>query len=219
MRAVLALVVLVGCTGGPGDQYQYDGYPMDDFFPFDGNRSWTFTNTDTTVPYELVATLDPEYATAEDGSHVFTITYDQSCQGADGCVDGPWRFHSIQWSSDGADGTFIHSYSSDADGDVTFDPPLQLTSDMGVPGDVVTTTETDGTVYNAEFKQIANCPIAMSVTWEDCANIVVTDGDGNQTMPMTGDLWAVKGYNVIALQLMGDSGQWQLSDTVFTAIQ
>jgi len=55
---LVALLLLPACAPARGNSY--DGYFMHQFFPFDGQRTWIFQNDDATVPYLVIATLDPE---------------------------------------------------------------------------------------------------------------------------------------------------------------
>jgi hypothetical protein len=215
--AVAAAVALVGCVDHK-DQFGYDGYPMDDFFPFDGQRSWTFTSTDDTIPYTVVGVLNTTPETAADGASVFTIDYTTHCLGEDtGCVDGDYRLRSLSMSSDQIRGTEFHGFDAESTGPVVLDPPVQITEDRGVPDDVIT-SDSGGETWMTTFDQIGECPVLMSVDWDQCIKLQIRDADGNETSPLHGDWYAVTGYNVIAMQLMDDTGQWQLSDTTFEAL-
>src|SRR5678816_212915 len=123
MRALFVVGLLAGCTGGPGDQYNYQGYPMNEFFPFDGDRTWTFTNADATLDTTVQASLDPAPVTLTDGRTARNIAYSRECI-EDGCTDaGPHTVSAIQWSSEAVYGVQIHEFTG-PDGQVSFDPPL-----------------------------------------------------------------------------------------------
>lgn len=204
---VIALL-LAGCE--PADQFSYSGYAMSAFFPFDGSaRDWEYSNTDPLVDYTLVATLDTAYATIGN-SKAYTISYETVCiDGASDCVGGPVR--DVAYSSDGA-GTGIHSYSSAADGTVSF-PPVRLTPDHMSPGEDVT-TDVDGVIWTSTFVAIETCPVLWTDEWDECIHLRLDDGGSGS--PLAGDYWAVTSWNIVAMQLADDTGQWKLTNANWT---
>lgn len=214
------VVFLLACHGG-GDQFTYSGYAMHDFFPFDGERTWEFTDADPTVDHTVQATLDSAYQTVN-GASVYTVNYAQCALPADSgttpdCTPEPWRISAIGWSSDGGQGVLIHDYT-DANGVVALDPPLMVADKTGAPGDSWVTA-TDGQTFTSTFVALEACPVIMNVDWTTCAHLRVDD-DADPTTPtsypLAGDLWAVAGFDVIGFQLSDDAGQWQLSNTTYS---
>jgi hypothetical protein len=218
---MFTLLALVACTGG--DQFTYSGYPMPDFFNFDGERTWTFTNADPTVANTVFATLNSEPEPLDSGPFVYTIDYTLGCGEDDtdteACGAGdPFRISQIRWSADNSRGILIHSFNDAAGTTTEFDPPILMAEERGAVADVWTTTTTGGT-YMSTFDQIGPCPVIMAVDWDECV-LLRLDDDGDETTPPTqplhGDWYAVAGFNVIGFQLTGDAQRWELSNTTFT---
>ena len=215
--AALAVLVLAGCGNG-ANPYTYDGFTMSTFFPFDGQRDWTFLQED--VVHQLVATLNPEFEIVN-SMRVYDVDYALVCPaGVDNCEPAEHAISKLRWSSDAGTGTFIHAMIGTA-GEQVFDPPVALTADRGKKGDLVT-TETGGTTFTAKFDGIVSCPIRYTDDWAQCANIVLDDDDNRETVgshPLHGDWFAVAGYNVVAMQLLGDTAQWQLNDATYEELE
>jgi hypothetical protein len=232
-RLLLALSVaaLPGCPGGTPNPVGYEGYSMEDFFPFDGQRSWTFVNADASVPNRVVVTLDPAYEEASSGALVYTISYGIECpsdseddsglEEPDACAEGPWRVRSVKWSSDSTLGTLIHAIDTESTGEVAFDPAIQVTDDRGQL-DALETTETGGATWYSRFTEVTDCPVLFTDEWDQCVNIHLDD-DNDATTPGThpihGDYYAVAGWNVVAFQLTNDSDRWELLSTTYEEIE
>lgn len=221
---MVAIVALVACTGG--DQFTYSGYPMNEFFPFDGQRTWEFENEDATVDHTLVATLNTEPEALDGGVFVYTVDYTKGCLERDDtdaaeCTGGePWRVSRIRWSSSQGDGVEIHSFD-DTNGTTSFEPPLVIAGDRGGVSDSWV-TDTTGGAFTSRFVSIGECPVVMEVDWDECVRIHVDD-DGDEgtagTHPLHGDWYAVAGFNVIALALKDDPGRWRLSGTTYSPLE
>jgi hypothetical protein len=53
-------------------------------FPFNGVRTWDYVNTDASVTYALVASMDEAGPVAEiDGTRLYSIQYSTDCLEAD----------------------------------------------------------------------------------------------------------------------------------------
>lgn len=203
----LVLIVVSGVAGCGGGGYQYAGYSMDDFFPFDGARTWEYANTDVTVPYKMIATLDSGYEDA-DGTKIFTVDYSYECLNPKGkdCPNAGF-VRAVRWSANASSGVSMHSFE-DISGRTEYDPPIALTSGRMVVGDTVE-TQTGGVDYTSTFEVIVSeCPIQWVDTWSDCPKITLDDGGAGA--PLAGEYYAIGGYNVVAMELTGDTGQWQL---------
>jgi hypothetical protein len=201
-RRFLALtLVLAACP--PPDPPPPGGPPMDDFFPFDGERSWTYESTDTSLSFRLVSTLVGEVGESDVG-RIYEVETARACAGTDpDCVDGELE-HTLRWSSDGVAGVYVHGID-----DADLDPPVRLTADQGWR-DQTHTTDSGGRTWTSTIEGFEACPVAMSVDWDTCVRIrVEADGDG---APLAGTWWANAGFNVVAFEREGDTGTWQLSD-------
>jgi len=208
--SVVAAVLLLGCENP--DQYNYQGYVMDDFFPFDGERSWEFSAPDAQISYKLLATLEPGTEMRDNGAtKVFTVRYDVSCDvGLDSCEDGEW-LQSVQWASNKSYGTKLYSYSSSSTGLVQFESPIALTLDRMKVGDSAT-TQMGATLWTSTFVAVESCPVEWTDTWDECVHLELSH-DGEAETPgyqLAGDYWAVSGYNVVAMTRTVDPGQWRL---------
>jgi hypothetical protein len=220
----VGLMVLVGCEPTPPT---YNGFVMEDFFPFDGDRTWEFVNDDPTLSYHVIATLDPVFEAAENGAqHIYTINYTIECFAEDpSCVTGdPFRVRAIRMSSDQSFGTLIHSVDFTDTGIETFDPKIELTGKNGKPGDVWT-TDTAGFTFASRFDHKADCDVPYTDQWTDCVTILV-DGDGTDNVanvegghPLFGEWTAVTGYNVIQFQWRDDPQPWRLLSQSWETIE
>lgn len=205
----LLACALIGCKSPDG--YTYNGYPMSDFFPFDGERSWTFASADAASTVELAAVLDPTPVPSGD-REVRVVRYTTECL-EDGCADaGDHHIRSISWDAGTAE-ILLVGYE-DASGPQVVDPPLVLADDSGTTGD--TWESEDGSV--STFVGIGACPIqiAMPEPWEDCLHLRLADASDQLVHPLHGDYYAISGYNVISMQLRDDPAQWELSNTRWT---
>ncbi len=200
----MLLSLLVACAGNTPI---YTGAPVWKTFPFDGLREWEFTNTDTTLPYKLIASSDqePEF---RDGANLYLVDYWTRCLGTDpNCVDGE-SLRTIQWSSDTQSGTFIHGYSVGSGAFADLDPPLQVTADVMDRDDVVETT-TGGATWTSTFLGEEICPAQLADDWQCSVFEITTDtGDG---YPLAGKYWQVMGTGFTAMEIATETGQWQLS--------
>jgi len=213
MRALLTPILLVALAGCD-NPVTYSGYLMAPYFPFDGERTWEFASTDTSLDYKIVGTLDSNFETMNDGvSDVYTVKYDKKCNNdATGCSDDWVR--SMRWSTDGQYGTLIWSVENAA-GSTPFDPPLQITQPEMLSGDSVSTT-TDGATWTSTFQGLDTCPVTWTSDWGDqCAHFVVDDGGAGHGI--VGDWWTITQYNVVAWKLADDTGTWQLDYATYTA--
>jgi hypothetical protein len=209
---LLPLVVLglAGCN--PENPYSFDGQKMSEFFPFDGDvRTWQFVNESEDVSNKINAEVLYEEATGKPGQRVYPVVYFSECPSNDpGCTDGE-EFFRIHWRSSDSEGVFIHGYSVAGGELVEFKPPLQVADSDGKVGDLVE-TKTGGANWTSEFTAIESCPVQMLVDWESCSRFRI-ETDGADGYPLQGDWWAIVQYNVVAFQLDGDVGMWQLKQS------
>lgn len=204
-----AAALLAGCSGG--STYSYSGYVMENYFPFDGERTWEFVSTDTELTHKIVAELDPQPTTTGDGIEIYTIDYDLQCLEDGPLCDGGEPLRSVKWSADQTRGVLIHGV-----GNESYEPPITLAAPKMAVGDTVE-TETGGTLFTASFDQITDCPVKWTDAWDECVWLHLDDGGAG--VDVAGDYWAVTGYNVVAMQLTGDTGQWQLSYAVYDEVE
>ncbi len=206
MRIALGLLVLMSaCEPQP---VRVSGWQMENFFPFDGARTWEFTSDDVESRHLLIATLDPEAVNLEDGSSLHEISYDLECADVNDteCEDAWVR--SLTWSTSRTDGVKITELHG-PDIDLVFDEPVLIAGDEMTVGDSVTSAG-----FTSTFESIEPCPVLWTDDWDTCAHMVVT-GSGPGSEDIVGDYWAVSNFNVVGLKLESDAAQWRLSDATF----
>lgn len=207
---IVAFGFLQAC-GGPGG-LTAGGTDMYAYFPFDGQRDWTYISTDIETSYRLDAamrSLEPEVV---NGVNAYPVDYSIDCvQDDEECVDGPLR--TLLWSSTQNGGVAIHSWEEFGKPPIDFDPPLQVAAAEMFLGDVVV-TETGGATWTSTLEAFEGCPDRYATDLGSCAKITIDDGDGDsQTgLGLTGSYWAVPGFNVVGIEFVGEEAQWQLSE-------
>lgn len=204
-RSIFLAMALLGCDGGTVD---YSGLKMSPFFPFDGSaREWEFVNEDTSIAYKQVSVLNTEFEVAEDGAtKIYDVETSKVCvNNAETCEDA-WLY-TTRMSVTGAKGAMFHGYSN-AEGQVDFETPIEITAGKMEAGDFVTTTGVDGHDWVATFERIEACEIQWTSEWTDCARIKLESTPEGHWM--AGTYWAVTGYNIVARQTTGDTGRWEL---------
>jgi hypothetical protein len=157
-----------------------------ELFPFDGQRTWTYTSTDAAVGYRLVATSTGEGEDLGDATG-YRVRYDSDAGDA---------LFELVWSSDTVDGVRVH----EIDG-VAQDPPVVVATDDMNRDDAVTSG-----AWTSTFDGFVQCPIAMAADWPECGELVVA-GEGS----LAGTWWAARGNGVAAFEPAGGSGRWELS--------
>ena len=194
----MLLMLAMGCDTG-GDSIR--GESMAPYFPFDGDREWSFLSEDTTVTYRLLGTELVE-ETIND-SVVYGVEYAKDCFGNDtSCVDGEF-VRGFQMSTAG--GIFVHSFE-DNSGKTTFDPPVQIAaSNVFINDEAV--TDTDGQTFTSTYNGTTDCPVKLNANWDGCAHFTVTTS-GNSGF--AGELYALPGYGIVAFDMVADNGMWQL---------
>lgn len=219
LSSIVFLVLMSGGCEQP-DQWTYSGWSMPDFFSFDGDRVWEYISTDATLPYILVGTLDTEYELLEDQvTRVFTINYTTDCVGADVACEEGELLYSVRWSSNSTWGTYIHGYSMAGGEPVVLDPALQITPPTMIKGESVT-TDIEGTLWTSTLGEIEPCPVQWNVEWNECMRFDLEVGEQGDDaegsyFPIAGTYWVITGYNLVAFELDGDSGRWELHDHAF----
>jgi hypothetical protein len=198
---------LLGCTG----TVTYPGSPTRDLFPFDCERHWEFISTDTSLPYKLIAESNLEPEKDSEGDNVYTVVYTKQCQSAGAeCVPGD-VVRKVQFSSPDGDGVSIHGYAEGGGPIVPLEPPVELTLKEQKKGEVVE-TESGGLAWEATLVAIEACPVKLTVDWTDCYRFdLVVPADETLGEPIAGSYWAIGGQGIVALELVGETGRWELS--------
>jgi hypothetical protein len=215
-----ALVLFGGCEAAPPT---YTGFNMDDFFPFDGERTWEYVNDDPTIAYHVKAALDSEPQVLEgNAQRAYTINYTIECFAADpSCVEGdPFRVRALTISSDLSFGTMIHSVDMTETGIEAFDPTVALTGPKGKVTDVWE-TDSGGVSWVSTFTMLTDCEVPYTDEWTNCITLDVDDDGDSATPPSAHPLhgtWiAVPGYNVVAFQWRDDPMPWRLLNQSYAA--
>ncbi|HHO50379.1 MAG TPA: hypothetical protein ENK18_05775 [Deltaproteobacteria bacterium] len=205
---ILPLSVLGACGGS--NSFSFSGITVYEMFPFDGDRTWEYISTDVDIPYKLIGKTvgEPDVI---DGKNVYTVEYTIECISDDpSCGDGE-VLRRVKWSSTSRDGVHIHGFDSEGVV-VDFDPPLQVaTSSMA--RDDVASTSTAGATWSSTMMGIETCPVRFTEDWDQCGAFLIETDAAVGGYPVAGRYWAVAGHNLAAIELDGDTGRWELSDS------
>lgn len=208
LSLILPLSVLGACGGS--NSFNFSGVTVYEMFPFDGDRTWEYISTDTEISYKLVANTvgEPDVI---DSTNVYAVEYKVECIGNDPeCNDGE-LLRRERWSSHSRDGVHIHGFESIAEGvTVDFDPPMQVAK-ASMARDEVVSTSTAGATWTSTMLGIEDCP--GQEDWDQCGAFLVETDAAVGGYPIAGKYWAVAGHNLVAIELEGDTGRWELSDS------
>lgn len=215
MRTIFMMCVLslMGCADG-GNGVTVSGKNMPEYFPFDGSeRSWTF-ESDAEAAHRMVGVMDPETTPDPDGNgEIVTVDYDLVCidENDPSCVGGDVRV--LEISSNAGNGVRIHAVTP-ADGTrIEFDPPA-LIGDRNATFEESWVTETSVGTFTSTFMGSEPCSIRWVEDWNDC---VVLEIDDSGVAGLTGTIWAVASWNMVAFRLVDDLDRWELSTASWTA--
>ena len=205
IKSVLSLAVLSwllpSCGGA---SYTYTGYRMSQQFPLDGEREWQYLNDDEEVqnPMRVEKLSAP---VMKESTAVYTFEYYNEETGD--------IVRSVDWSSDSMNGVLIHGYVDyEAGGEeVLFEPPVVFASSEMRPGESVV-TETGGYTFTSTLMFSGPCPNHYVQDWEDCLNLVLDDGDGDDSTGalVAGEYWLVPRYGTAWFRMTPDTDNWRL---------
>lgn len=200
----MLLLVMMACQQ---PAQTFDGVKMSDFWPVDGERSYTYQSVDEAIDWQLRVEKKPE-TTQVEGREVSTFEVS----------DGANVFGSYQQSTVAGDAVLIHGYSTGATGEmITFDPPVAITDSsdrMRVNESVTTETDaSDGTHYtftSTYAGQVQSCPNIYTDKWTQCVNMVIDEGDDDPTTGpiFAGDYVLVTSYWVSTFAIPAPAGEW-----------
>jgi len=184
---------------------------MDSYFPFDGTaREWEYVNEDPAITHTLLAVLDVDFELASDNStRIYNISTEQVCPGSDAACEAKW-LNTIRMSSSPSAGAQLHGYSTEAHPDVNFEKPISFTDGKMMVGESIETSDVDGHDWVATFEATEPCNIQWNDAWDNCVRIQLESSPEGHWM--AGTYWAITSYNIVAKQLTGDSGRWELFD-------
>ena len=213
----MLLLAALACDPGTGDPV-YAGTKMSDYFAFDGNRSMSFNNEDTSIDWKLRVDKKPQ-TTVVDSREVVTMEYyDAATAGLLGSVD---------WSSVTGDSVKVHAYTLEATGTpVTFDPPIEITDgdDAMRLGDEVVSESTDSNGVSVTYtstlvESLSTCPTIIQDDFTQCVRMTIDDGDGDAQVGalFTGDITLVAAYGPVYMTIPGWETEWQLSEISYTS--
>ncbi|MCB9780853.1 MAG: hypothetical protein H6742_19955 [Alphaproteobacteria bacterium] len=199
LALVAGLGLLAGCTNGGGTNY--NGHNTYEYFPFDGERYWKYTNDGDDVDYNLY--VEKVGTSGSGGSAVHTLEYSDDTTGD--------LLYSIDWTSSAANGVQIAGYEIQGGESVTFDPPMQLADFQMAGGESVETT-TGGATYTSTMVGIEECPnLWVDEVWE-CLHfeVVVDSGTADTDAPFVGDWWGAGSYGASRFRPTGFDKDWVL---------
>ena len=229
--SALALLALAACDGGT---YQFQGETMSDYFTFDGERQWTFVNSENS-DYLRVVDLDTATETSSDGRTIYTLIHTVECMTGrnappdsgdtetdtgstdTGDTDEPSEYCGDVYdgqvllkariSQSRSDGVHWWGYETPAGGVVQFTEPVLFSEDPWLVGSSET-TETDGYTWTTTFESIGDCAVQWNSNWDGCPHIVLEDG--GQGTPLAGTYQVQAGYAIVAMDFEDEDGVWEL---------
>lgn len=219
LRALPALVGLaLGASAcGPTTNVGFEGERMHDAFPFNGQRVWTYLADDASVPYKLVATLQPDFRLENsDRTQIYTIEYVYDCVNLTGdCSDGDMDGTSdiegevafqMELSADSGFGVLVWSYDGTA-----YDPPLKLADPTMKSGETATSSP-NGTSVTSTFEGRTACEAPFWPTEPpECFEIAVDAG----SLPVSGTWWPTFQVGIVAFDIAGEDAVWRLREYSF----
>lgn len=197
------LILALGLTACPGTGgTTYTGHSTYEYFPFEGQRSWTYVaDTDVAAPnvdYNLyVEKVDSNMVGSNE---LALLEYRKNDDTGD-------LLYSIEWSSDAADGVLIWSYEVQGGESVTFDEPLQFAQYRMTVGASVTTSS-NGVEITSTLAGVEDCPnYWTSQVWE-CLHMQV---EGPDNLPFVGDWWGAGSWGASRFQNSFVDQEWVLA--------
>lgn len=207
---------LLACAGD--DDLRFEGDDMAKYFPFEGNRTWTYKADDNTTPYLLIGrSAEESELTADGNTRVYTVNFTYQCFGAaEPCLEdldednvpdltGAAAF-SWSMSANSSSGVNVHAFDG-----TTYDPPVRL-ADRQMSINESVETVSGGTTYTSTYEAQGACPAPY---WrgsppEDCVQLVLDDGGAGSAI--AGEFWAIFQFNIVAFTRTADGVAWQLND-------
>lgn len=197
------VLLLTACGGGAATYVGHDTYQ---YFPLDGERTWTYAMDDDTAGYLL--SVAKVATSTQAGTDVVTLEYSREDTGD--------LLYSIRWSSDAGGGILIYGYDVQGGESVTFDTPVQFADYRMVGGDT-TVTETNGMTFTSTLVGQEDCTnLWTSETWQ-CLHFNLDDGDGDDMSgpPFAGDWWSAASWGASRFQPTGWQADWVLTQAYF----
>ncbi len=204
---LLAMPVLLMACQPNSDRYNYQGFSMDDYFPLDGERSWTYSQLQEDIVWKM--NVEKVSQTILDGSTEIVTLEHYNDETGD-------LLYSVDWSSDSSTGIQIWGFSDEQTGEsARYDPPVQV-ADKTMLTNESTETETDGRTFVSTFLGLQECSNDWRSDWE-CAAIEIDDGDGddNAGPPFAGTWWMATSWGTSRFIPTGYTDAWVLASATF----
>lgn len=188
------------------------------WFPLDGERSWIYESTNTSLPYRIVASKDNTSEAFGDSTttRIHTITFGYECLGVSAPCDVDADEDDVPdletetamvWklSSDSSKGALFHAW-----GDTTFDPPVKIAA-ASMFADEVVTTESGGITYTSTFTEqgVCDAPFWRGSAPEDCITFTI---EASAASPLAGTLQTIFQFGTTSFALDGETQPWRLVD-------
>lgn len=213
-RTLVALSVVLAAAAGCDTKTQYAGQPMPEYFPLDGERSWSYRQCGpddaACVPVEARELHVVKSSTRSIGdTEVNTLRYGLFDPEQPEAADEP-QF-TIDWSSDSVDGILIWT-ASNASGDVlTYeDEPVVIADREMNTNESITTGDVTSTFIGLE-------PCATNwvpdTPWE-CVHMQVTGSNG---APFLGDWWMATTSGTAIFLPEGAEVPWVLAESIWVS--
>ncbi|TVQ91657.1 MAG: hypothetical protein EA397_08585 [Deltaproteobacteria bacterium] len=208
IRALTFLLPLALCSCD--NDTSFSGYLTHELFPFDGQVvGWTFGTRDESFDHQIVQTFDPSETVSVGSEQRHTLRASRRCKpSVESCDEGfAWAY---TMSADAINGVQVHAYETPEDGLVELDPPLLIAPPRSFPTEIAESQAVDGHDFESEWVTInARCDQSFEVGWE-CAHFSITSDPPGHFL--SGDWFAVRGYNVVSFQRGYDTARWRLDE-------
>lgn len=213
MRNLILFAIPMLLTACPDDsnRYNFQGTVMNDYFPLDGDRSWTYTQLQDDIAWKLRVEKVPQ--TVWNGStEIVTLEYYNDETGD--------LLYSVDWSSGSSTGVQVWGWSDELTGEgASYDPPVQIAEKTMLTNDT-TETETGGQTFTATFHGKETCSNDWRADWE-CVKVEVDDGDGDPMSgpPFAGTWWMATSWGTSRFIPTGYTDAWVLSSATFDELE
>lgn len=191
-------LALTACTDGGTT---YNGHSTYEYFPFEGERTWTYVaDTDAVSPnvdYNLF--VDKAGSRMDGTTEIVLLEYRKNDESGD-------LLYSIEWSSDNANGVRVWSYEVQGGDSVTFDDPILFSSYQMVVGDEVTSSS-NGIEITSTLAGLEDCPNYWTDNVWTCLHFTVEGAE----VPFAGDWWGAGSWGASRFQNPYVDQEWVLA--------
>ena len=181
-------------------------YPMWEYFPVDGKRSWEYASDDEDATYDLE--IERHDAEGPEGLDVYRFELREEESG-DNLAD-------VYWSSTSSFGIYVHGFTHPlAKGSETLDEPITIATPYMSVGDQLVSGEGLGQITSTlvGVEPCNNHWVAEG--WDSCLHLDVDDG--GLGLAFAGDFWLVPRYGIALWSPSNTESTWVLKQASWEA--